>query len=314
MKPLTAHGKAILFGEHSVVYGHPALAMAIEDALCATRVTARPGGVKVHVPAWGLVCDDGDDSKIAEALRLLESLLPGSGGMDLEVASYIPMGAGLGSSAALSVLLVKALAHVRGMDLDLTCVRNTAHALERVFHGNPSGLDDATATYGGLCLFHKGGADRLPFAEQLDTQIHRLHLDPPPLVVADSLVKRSTAEKVAWVRRLREEDPALVNRAFLAMTEALFSGVEAIRTRDRQALGRAMNTCHKALSDLGLSCPELDRMVEVACSAGAYGAKVTGAGGGGCIIAFAPGREEAVKQALETAGFPAFTIQKEGWI
>ncbi len=319
MSRVWAHGKVTLFGEHAVVYGHPGLALGIRGAVVARSIVPTEGRIRVSVPAVGIVADQDSPGLVGEALRRLATLLPGDRGCEVEADVSIPMGAGLGSSAAFAVLMVRAMAEIRGLAADDARVRAVAHELEKVFHGHPSGLDDAVATFGGLCLFRK-----IPWADEdvpggvpvrpLAPDALRVPLEVPPLVVGDSGVRRSTADLVARVAGQRVSDPARVDALFATMTACLWRGLDALARADHARLGEAMNACQEALAALSLSCPETDRLVALALGAGALGAKVTGAGGGGCVIALAPGREGEVREALRRGGFGAFVAGADGVI
>ncbi len=316
MRRIHAHGKAILFGEHAVVYGHPALALGIEDAVVARAVRPTAGRLGISVPGWGLDADQDSPGTVGEALRRLAALLPGDAGCEVEAEASIPMGAGLGSSAALAVLMVRAVAEARGAALDDDRVRAAANELEKVFHGNPSGLDGTVATFGGLCLFRKapwdGDAPSGVPLRLLAPNVLRVAWPAPPLVIGHSGVRRSTASMVARVGRLREADPTRVDGLFATMGTCLWKGLDALGRGDHAGLGKAMNACQEALAALSLSCPEIDRMMDLALAAGALGAKLTGGGGGGCVLALAPGREQDVLEAFRRGGFDAFLVGVHG--
>lgn len=317
MRRVRAHGKATLFGEHAVVYGHPGLALGIGGAVVARSVVPTAGRIRVSVPRLGIEADQDSPGLVGEALRRLATLLPGDRGCEVEADVSIPLGAGLGSSAAFAVLMVRAMAEVRGMAAEDARVRAVAHEVEKVFHSYPSGLDDTVATFGGLCLFRK-----VPWADgdvpvgvpvrPLAPDALRVALPVPPIVVGDSGVRRSTADMVAKVAGQRASDPARVDALFATMTACLWRGLDALARADHARLGEAMNACQEALAALSLSCPEADRLIALARGAGALGAKVTGAGGGGCVIALAPGREEDVREALLRDGFDAFVAGTDG--
>jgi mevalonate kinase len=302
---LSSCGKLILFGEHAVVYGRPALALGLPQGLRVQRLTATGGALRLRVPAWRLAADDGQPGKLGRVLRRLRRLMPGpEDGFAVEIDARLPAAAGLGSSAALAVLLVRCLARVRGQSLAAAGVRAAAHRLERIFHGRPSGLDDTVASFGGLCLFQRGGLDAgQPGWGRLSPAALQLPYHVPGLVIGDSRVPRATAERVADVRRQHAADPERVEALFERMAGCLRRGVAALAARDAAGLGAAMNANQAALAELGLSCPAIERMLQIAERRGAPGAKLTGAGGGGCVVALAPGCEAAVAAAWREAGF-----------
>lgn len=308
----SACGKVILFGEHAAVYGHPALAVGIPDGVRTERVTPTDGPITIRVEPWGLRADTAGPGAVGRGLIMLDELVPGDRrGMHAELRAAIPPGAGLGSSAALSVALVRSLGRVRRAGLTDRDVRRLAHALEEVFHGQPSGLDDTVATYGGLCLFRRGGIDGPPESthERLTDQALRLPFGLPPLVIGHTGVPRSTADMVAVVRRQHDADRSRVEALFARVDACLAEGLAALRDRDPTGLGRAMSRNQAVLAELGLSCPEIDSLIGLAAHLGASGAKLTGAGGGGGVVALAPGREEALAEAWREAGFAAQVVR-----
>jgi mevalonate kinase len=268
----SAHGKVILVGEHAVVHGRPALAAALPDAL---RLHARPSvaGLRLSIPAWGLDVSVNDDHPVAEATR---SVLERAG-VGADVAAVIdgetalPCAAGLGSSATLSVALTRL---ILGCDAAESDVIEVAMAGETVFHGRPSGIDVVVAARGGVVAFERGSDPR-------SIDVGRAF----PLVIVPSGIPRSTAEEVARVGRRLEACPAVANAVFDAIAVAVSESERALREGDLDTLGHCFDLVHGMLAGLGVSTPELDSMCHVARAAGARGAKLTGAGGGGCIIA-----------------------------
>ena len=212
----------------------------------------------------------------------------------------------------MAVALVRCLARVRGKELPDEQVRLLAHKLEKVFHGRPSGLDDTVATYGGLCLFRRDGFQDSTHRSITDQAV-RIPWSVPTLVVGDTGVQRSTAHMVAGVRRRWEDDTRRVEALFEEVDSCLADGLKALQQEDPKRLGGAMSRNQDVLSRLGLSCPEIDEMIALAGRAGASGAKLTGAGGGGGVVAVAPGREERLKDVWRKAGFDAWAISFNGF-
>jgi mevalonate kinase len=282
-------GKVILLGEHAVVHGAPALAGALARGV---RATVAPGAPLLQVPAWGLTArPDGD----APVDRAFAAVLEATGaGAAVTAAAEIPVGAGLGSSAALATAVARALT------ADEERVRAAVAASERVFHGNPSGLDAELALHGGLGRFVRGEG------------LVRLAVPPLTLCVGNTGGRRDTGALVAGVAaRLRERpgETAGLVRAIGALTEA---GIAALRAERLDELGAIMDRNQAALEALGVSTPALAAACETARRAGALGAKLTGAGGGGCVVALAPGREAEVLAAWAAAGVPGFTAEVGG--
>lgn len=274
------HGKLILCGEHAVVYGHPAIAMAV-DRGTTVRLVERPGPTAATDATI-------DDPRLPTALR---AVLPDQG-FGVEIRTDLPIGRGMGSSAALAVALVRADASRRGEALDADALWERAMAVERVFHGNPSGLDHALSARGGLARYTRPAPG------------HRPTLEPLPLptwgiVVLDSGAAGDTAAMVAGVASRR---PAIDRD--LARIGALVDEAQAALA-DTRALGALLDENHALLRMIGVSTPRLDELVALARRAGAAGAKLAGAGGGGVVLALAD-EPDAVLSAVLKAGASAF--------
>ncbi len=307
--PISAYGKVILLGEHAVVYQRPALALGLADGITVSDLQATSGVLQVRVPAWELDENERGESAIAQALRRLDELVPGSAkGFSITLETQLPLGAGLGSSAALAVVLAKALCRIRNVAANSESIHELAHELEIVFHGRPSGLDDTLATYGGLCLFRRDGfsnRDRQQFwrYRALTEKAFSLPFPLPSLVVGHSGVPRETARMVAMVKQRYEDAPDTTNVIFDDIAGCVQAGLKALEKKNLQDLGAAMNRNQQHLAELGLSCPEIDRMIQLAQDAGAPGVKLTGAGGGGCVIALAGEHRREIERAWQSTGF-----------
>ncbi|MCP4680480.1 MAG: mevalonate kinase [Deltaproteobacteria bacterium] len=300
-----ACGKVILLGEHVGVYQRAALAAGLDGAL---RTEARRNGngrLHLSVPHWSLQVAEDQDSHPAALLRLLRRELRGQQGAQLDVQTWLPPGAGLGSSAALSVGLVRVLAEYWQRDLSEAAINLLAFAAEGIFHGRPSGLDNTTAAYGGLCLLNGEGRDLPPAFEPLPGEPTRLRRCTRPLrlALADSRVQRSTRIAVDRVRELGEADPEAFAHLLDRINALTHEGAQAVVDGDLPALGVAMNLNQEYLRRLGVSHPRLELAVEEALAGGALGAKLTGAGLGGCVVALLPAAGDQVLQRWRQAGF-----------
>jgi len=284
------HGKVILLGEHAVVYGQPALAAGMSAGV-TVQVQARPGSGRLAAAAWSLDARAGDGSQVGRALDAILGRLRARD-LDFTVDARIPARVGLGSSAALSVAVARAAA----LETDATddeALRAAADG-EAVFHGSPSGIDAAAAARGNVGRFQRDDGWR-PVRVRA----------PLALCIGLSGVLHDTAAQVAAVRRLRDEAP-VVDRVLETMGAVAEAGVKAVEAGEIARLGRLFDVAHGLLSSLGVSSPELDTMVNGARRAGAVGAKLTGAGGGGAAIALAPGREDDVLARWRADGFDGF--------
>ncbi len=288
------HGKVILVGEHAVVHGHPALAAGLSVGIA---VEARPGEGRLHVPAWGLAAGRHDDSPVGRALAVIVRRLEAPG-LDFLAEARIPSRAGLGSSAALAVALARAAAQASGRgDATEETIATAVAEAEAIFHGSPSGIDAAAARTGAAGRFTRAGGWKPVRVLQAIT-----------LCVGLSGRPRDTAAQVSAVGRLRARLPAA--DGILALMGSLADdATSALGTGDVDGLGRIFDAAHGLLSALRLSSPELEVLVHTARGAGAIGAKLTGAGGGGAVIALAPSHERDVLTRWRAAGYDGFLAE-----
>ena len=297
----TAAGKVILLGEHAVVYDRHALAVPIPDAVTA-RVAECAGPVTLSIPAWRMVREWSPGESAAEGADGIVSLIMKTldvedRGFAINVDTRIPMAMGLGSSAAVAVAIIRAFDRFLGLGLDDVEVDTLAFRCEELTHGTPSGIDNNLATFGQTVLFSKTG--RTKPIELADT---------PPLVVAASGQRGITRDLVAGVRARYERNGALYSTIFDEMGEISAAGARALVERDYELLGSLMNVCHGFLNAIEVSSPELEKMVAMARNSGAVGAKLTGAGGGGSIVALCPGKVADVANDLAAAGYQVIPL------
>ncbi|MGF1469271.1 MAG: mevalonate kinase [Sandaracinaceae bacterium] len=289
-------GKVILLGEHAVVYGRPALAAALARGVDARwSSSASP---RLRIAPWRVDVGPGGSTELARAFR---ALLGGDApAVTVDATVELPAGAGLGCSAALGVAVLRALDEAAGREADDEDVAERSLAWERVFHGNPSGVDSALAAAGGVRVFRRG--------ERLATVSVGARL---PLVIGHSGEPGSTKATVAEVARRHAADREGTERTFDAIAALVESGRRAVGDGALPALGRAMNENHAHLRALGVSTDRLDALTDVARQAGALGAKLTGGGGGGCMVALAAGRDraESIRRALAAEGSDAFLAE-----
>lgn len=284
-----AHGKVIVCGEHAVVYGYPAVAAGLPQGLVldARPLPAPTAPITLSIPDWDLDLSLTADSEHPVARACLEVLAHCDGpltGWAIRGQTCLPARAGLGSSAALTVALARL---VFGPDACVDDVVAASLAGERVFHGEPSGLDSRVAAQGGVLRFVRGEPARTirPGAAL-------------PLLIVPSGIPRSTAEQVARVRRRLERVPSVVRPILTALGQTSEASILAIEHGDLDALGELFDVAHGLLAAVGVSSPPLDRLVADARAAGARGAKLTGAGGGGCVIALAGDDPDPLRAAM----------------
>jgi mevalonate kinase len=281
-------GKVILFGEHAVVYGSPAIAIGLERG---AEAEARSGS-QSRVVLAGNRYDCAGGSEVGGAFRaLLEAL--GASGIEAAARLEIPAGAGLGASAALGVALARAAIAASEPSSVHGSVAAAALAWENVFHGNASGLDTAVAEHAGCIWFTRASG------------VARLGVGAP-LRVAVAIVEpgASTRRMVEGVAARRKANAQETEDCLRSIAEIVERGRESLAAGDLSGLGSLMNRNHALLGDLGVSTPGLDRACGVAIEAGAIGAKLTGAGGGGSVIALVEDEYmDAVQSAWVSRGF-----------
>ncbi|NNF41276.1 MAG: mevalonate kinase, partial [Woeseiaceae bacterium] len=298
----TAAGKVILFGEHAVVYGRHALALPVADAVRASA-TPSEGFTSLVIPAWGVAerFDIGNPDGIGVAIALiLQQLGVRPGNFSFTVESRLPRAMGLGSSAAIAVALTRAIAAVLHLDIDDERVNAIAFECEKLAHGTPSGVDNTVSTFARPMLFCNDGGLQI---ETLDL------VGSPPIVIACSAEAGFTGTEVAGVRARYERAPARYEALFEEIDHLSLAGAELLQAGNYEELGLAMNICHGLLNAIGVSTPELERMVALARQAGAAGAKLTGAGGGGSVVAMCPGNVDDVQNAFAESGYRTVAIR-----
>ncbi len=258
---------------------------------------------ELAITPWNRRVLPDQDDELGRALAAALSEQPGEVPpirIDAEVDS--PAGAGLGCSAALGVAVVRAVAKACGELPSDETVAARALAWERVFHGNPSGVDNTMAAHGGVARYVKG--------EPLEPVRGR---GPLRLIIGDSGEPSSTRVMVESVARQHQRDTARTEKTLDAITALVRNAELAIEAGDLRALGQLMDLNQALLSSLMLSTTALEDMCAAARGAGAAGAKLTGAGGGGCMIALVEDDEtgERVRAAIEATGHRAFAARAE---
>jgi len=294
-----APGKVIISGEHFVVHGGMALAAAIDRTI---RVEASVYEGLVVETALGVRMPSSENSRLLPVERLVREMYR-ERSLDprvrLRITSQLQAGAGLGSSAATMVASVAAVSRLEGWNSDLTSVTETALAGERMVHGRPSGIDVQVSAIGGVIQFRVGEE---PKRVDLPTRTK--------VLIAYSGKRRSSGKLIHKVSAMRDVYPHLFRR--LCDSAALVSSeaTERLVSGSLEELGELLTYNHAVLGMVGASNPILDRLVDICLSYGCYGAKLTGAGGGGSVLAIPPrGEEEATVVALSKAGFSSFVSE-----
>jgi mevalonate kinase len=290
-----AFGKVILLGEHAVVYGVPALALGLDRG--ARAFASRAANASITIGEYGAVVGDG--SELARALEALVAALEAPP-LAVKVELELPPGAGLGASAALGVATARAALDCLQPELPdnerAARVRLAADAWERIYHGNPSGIDTVAASEPGCLLYTRGeGVERVRVGRDM------------PLVVVLAGPPASTREMVESVARLRGRRPEIVGKAFEGIRALVSNARLCIEAGDLPGLGKLMDLNQMLLSGLMVSTESIENACELARSAGALGAKLTGAGGGGAVVALADLDPAPLIQAFRGAGLTCFS-------
>jgi mevalonate kinase len=297
----SAPGKVILFGEHAVVYGQPAIAVPVQQvtakAIVSPAIQAASGSIHItasQVDVNAELANFPDSDPLAAAVRatLSELAIEKPPAFKLRVSSTIPLAAGLGSGAAVSVAIIRAVSTFLGRPLPDERVSVLAFEVEKLHHGTPSGIDNTVITFARPVFFIKG------------KPIETFRVEKPfTLIIADTGVASPTRVAVGDVRAAWEKDKQRYEGIFAAIGAIARRARAAIESGDNAALGPLMDQDHTQLQDLDVSSPELDNLVAAARQAGAQGAKLSGGGRGGNMIALVDeGNADAVIDALQAAG------------
>jgi mevalonate kinase len=301
-----APGKIILFGEHAVVYGQPAIAVPIPQRYATVTIEPIIHGdkdIQIVAPDIGLhmplsaVSDDLPFALICNLVKEHGKLhhLPA---MKIHIHSTIPVAAGLGSGAAVSVALARALCTFLGVEHTDSDISQIAFEAEKVLHGNPSGIDNTVIAYKRGIYYQK------------EHPIQWISIkDPIHLLIVNSGKQKSTKIMVDMVAQQIANNPLQTQEKIRRIGNITMQAKEFLAQGNLESLGKAMLENHQLLQDLGVSTPDLDLLVEMAMKNNAYGAKLSGAGGGGnMIILGSADTLETIEQLLHQAGFPN-TIQ-----
>lgn len=297
----TAPGKVILFGEHAVVYERPAIAVPVTQVKARTIITANPRGksgvLHIEAPDIGLEADLQNlphEDPIAAAIHsILKALIVKRvPTCNLRITSTIPVAAGMGSGAAVTVSIIRALSAYLGHPIDDEKVSAMAYEVDKLHHGTPSGIDNTVITY------------RVPVFFIRNQPIQTLDVPQPfTILIGDSGITSPTATTVSDVHRAWQTNRDYFETMFDAAGQIALAARDAIENGKPEALGPLMDNNHELLQDMGVSSSELDLLVNAARSAGALGAKLSGGGRGGNMIAIVtPESAETVARALHDVG------------
>jgi mevalonate kinase len=294
-------GKTILFGEHFVVHGVAGIASAV-DSVADAKVKKTQNGINIIDERTG--AKGYAEKKKLQQLESIERMLiamnmdPKNVAIDIWLGGNLPGFSGLGASAASSVAIARAIAQEFKLDLSNEKINSIAYEAEKAYAGNPSGIDNTAATFGGLIWFKKNLITGSNEIEQLKIP------EPVEIVIANTGIVANTKAMVAGVAERKEKNPKKYDVFFKQAEELAIKGKVALQVFNLRKVGSLMNENHHLLQEIEVSCKELDFLVELARKKGAIGAKMTGGGGGGCILALTPGEilQEKVACAIENEG------------
>jgi len=288
MITVSAPGKLMLMGEHAVVFGEPCMVTAVDQRLYVTAQKTDDGKITVDAP-------QSKETKFVDAtvakFFATKGITIKDRGVSLSIRSDFTSQVGFGSSSAVSVATLKALSFVFDVSISDREIFDSAYQVTIDIQGVGSGFDIAAATFGGTLFFKKGGEETIPLSNEI------------PLVVGYTGVKADTPTLVKMVAAKREKYPEKVDKIFAAIGKLVLQGKEALFVKDWEKLGKLMNFDQEYLRDLGVSSEKLEALISAAKEAGAWGAKLSGAGGGDCMIALhSVGGKPQIIKAIQDAG------------
>ena len=293
-------GKAIVFNEHFVVYGIPAIVSAIGKYTVAKIEPSDKSGWTIMdnrkaTPRYKEDKKDQQKESINNIISKMDVDL-NKNGVTILLEGNLYAASGIGASAASCVAIARALNQYFNLDLSDEEINNVAYEGEKGYHGTPSGIDNAASTFGGLIWFEKGESNVM---DKLNIQ------NPIEIVMGNTGKVANTSAAVTGVRERKEQNPAKYQEIFDRAENIAYLAKDAFTDEDLHEIGKLMTENHKLLQQIEVSTRELDFMVKLARDEGAFGAKLTGGGLGGNIIALTPGRElqDRVATAIEKEGF-----------
>ena len=307
---------AMVLTAHAQAPNAPAVVVTtatIKSFPLAVEALVRKGGngIDLVIPRWGLEqkVKAGSGQGLSGILHyILEQLELDQESMTIEVIPHVPRAMGLGGSSALAVAIIRAIDAAWDLSLSNEQVNRLAYECEKAAHGTPSGIDNTIATYGTPLLYQRN-ATQDGEGGAADARFDTIKMaEPLPLVIGITGRESLTANTVARVRHAWEMHQARYDGIFDQIAALTRAGVDALRDGHFREIGELMNLCHGYLNALQLSTPELEELVHIARTNGALGAKLTGGGGGGSMIALCPDTQDQVAAAMEAAGYKTLQV------
>ena len=300
------YGKTILFGEHFVVYGLPAIASALGSSTTAQVKVVDGKGWEVIDKR--LATPGYKEKKYDEAMQSIKNVIEHMNvdvscqKLEITFSGDLFAASGVGASAAQATSLARAINDSFTLMLNDEKINEAAYEGEKAYHGTPSGIDNTASTYGGLIWFEKnlnGGKNTIEIVNS-GKKI--------PLVIANTAITASTIEVVADVRNLKEANPVRFEKIFSDYHSIAINAKQALLEGNVAGIGKLMNQNHKLLQEITVSGDLNDKLVEISLNNGALGAKLTGTGRGGLVIALAENKkvQQKIAKAIETEGFTAW--------
>jgi mevalonate kinase len=305
MPKATAPGSVFLFGEHAVVYGYPALVASIDRTIEVRADLNRKNVLSITSDLGSLTTplsappSGGKFRYVVEAVRQVLDYIGEKEGVDLEIKSQLPAASGLGTSSAVSVATIAAVSRAMGAKLSKEEIIRLSQKTELAIQGLASRAGVSAAALGGFLLIE-------------GRKIKKIVGQKVRGIVGWSGIPSQTAELVKQVREMKEKNPEMVGLIFDFIGEIAKQGVRALKMGHQKRLGLLMNINHCLLSALKIVPSKVERMVAVSRHAGAYGAKITGAGGGGCILVLPGNKEKEVLEALREVSVKVFPVELGG--
>jgi mevalonate kinase len=295
-------GKTILFNEHFVVHGVPGIVSAI-DSVADAEVKKIGKGLTVEDTRKG--AKGYAEKKRLQQMESIERVLkalsidPKQASLRIWLGGNLPGFSGIGASAASSVAIARAIAEEFELDLSDEKINDVAYEAEKSYAGTPSGIDNTAATFGGLIWFKRNLSGGRNTMERLNIR------EPVEVVIGNTGIVADTKAMVAGVGERKKKYPKKYDTLFKQAEELAFTARKTLERFDLRKVGKLMNKNHRLLQEIEVSCKELDYLVKLAREQGAFGAKLTGGGGGGCMLALTPGKDlqDAIASAIEQQGF-----------